>query len=195
MNMKGRPPLGPTSAIAGSWRQLHLVGFMGSGKSTVGRLLARQFLWNFLDLDALIERHAGRAITEIFATDGEEAFRTIERFVLRQVVHKPHSVVALGGGTFVDPVNREISRAHAVSVWLRCPAEVLTARLGPARADRPLWDPATVAALLESRRPAYESADLDVDAAAEPAAVANRVREALAGCVIAARPARDASDQ
>lgn len=199
MNTEGRPLLDPAPAIAGRWQQLHLVGFMGSGKSTVGRLLARQLLWNFLDLDALIERHAGRRITEIFAVDGEETFRTMERFVLRQAVQKPHTIVALGGGTFLDPENREVSRAHAVSVWLRCPAEVLVARLGPARHDRPLWDPATVATTLAARRQAYEEADLCVDAAAEPAQVADRVLAALADRVIPSRasraPARDAPDE
>lgn len=179
--------LEPVSAIAGSWMQLHLVGFMGAGKSTVGRLLARRLLWSFVDLDALIERHADRRVQEIFAADGEEGFRAIERFVLRQAVQKPRTVVALGGGTFVDSAGREISRAHAVSVWLRCPPEVLVARIGPVQSARPLWDPTTVAERLEARRPHYEMADFQVDADAEPVEVAARVLAALEGRVIAPR--------
>ena len=74
------------SAVLGDRPQVHLAGFMGSGKSTVGRLVARRLLWNFLDLDGVIERHEGRSVSRIFEESGARHFRDAERHVLRQVV-------------------------------------------------------------------------------------------------------------
>lgn len=156
--------------------QVHLTGFMGSGKSTVGRLLARGLVWNFLDLDGVIERHEGRNVARIFAAGGQEAFRDAERHVLRQVVGKPQTVVALGGGTLIDPANRDLSRVHAVLVWLRCPLDVLEKRCGESDAARPLWgDRDALERRYAERLAGYESADLIVDATGDPAAVAEEV--------------------
>jgi shikimate kinase len=171
--------LGPIAEIAGGWRQVHLVGFMGAGKSTVARGLARRLLWNYLDLDVLVARHAGASVAQIFRRQGEPAFREYERFALRQAVQKPHSVVALGGGTFVDERNVAVSRRHAVSVWLQCTPEEVRRRLSARHEDRPLWDPATVAPLLAERSIAYSRADVHVAANGDPDAVVERVRVAL----------------
>lgn len=161
-------------------RQIHLTGFMGSGKSTVGRLLARRLVWNFLDLDGVVERHEGRSVARIFAEGGEERFRASERHVLRQVVTKPDTVVALGGGTLIDSANLEIARAHAALVWLRCPLDVLEARCAGSDAIRPLWgEPEALRERYRERLPGYEAADLTVDADAEPDAVADAVLKAL----------------
>jgi shikimate kinase len=169
--------------------QVHLTGFMGSGKSTVGRLLARRLLWNFLDLDGLIERHEGRTVAQIFAEDGEAGFRASEHHVLRQAVNKPATVVALGGGTLIDPRNRELSRCNAVLVWLRCPVEALEARCAGLAADRPLWgDHATLRQRYAERLPGYEAADIAVDATEAPDAVAATVHRALVEAAEARHP-------
>jgi len=160
--------------------QVHLAGFMGSGKSTVGRLLARRMLWNFLDLDGVVERHEGRSVAHIFAQDGEAAFRAAEHHVLRQVVQKPSTVVALGGGTLIDPRNRDIIAPHAVLVWLRCPLDILAERCTDAAATRPLWgDRDTLQRRYEERLPGYEAAELTVDAAADAESVAAALEAAL----------------
>jgi len=164
--------------------QVHLVGFMGCGKSTVGLLLARRLVWNFLDLDVLIARHAGRLIAEIFADDGEAHFRQTETFVLRQATLKPRTVVALGGGAPVAAVNRELSAKTATSVWLRCDFAELQRRVGSAEAGtpgaRPLWaDPEAARSLFEQRQAIYAQADLTVDAEAPPAEVAASIETLL----------------
>ncbi|MGD8330592.1 MAG: shikimate kinase [Acidobacteriota bacterium] len=160
--------------------QIHLTGFMGSGKSTVGKLLARRLLWNFLDLDGVIERHEGRPVARIFAEDGEGAFRSSERHVLRQVVGKPRTVVALGGGTLIDEANRTICHQRAVVVWLRCPLEVLEARCAGEAALRPLWgEREALERRYAERLVGYKTAELIVDAAGPPEVVAEVVLQAL----------------
>ncbi|MFQ5745054.1 MAG: shikimate kinase [Acidobacteriota bacterium] len=169
------PPAAP-----GGKRQLHLTGFMGSGKSTVGQQLARRLLWNFLDLDAVVARHAEKSVARIFAEGGEESFRAMESHVLRQLVKKPHTVVALGGGTLLDPRNREICVQAATVVWLRCPLELLQLRCAEQAGERPLWGAADeLAQRYEARLPGYRSADLTIDAAGSPAEVAEAVLAAL----------------
>jgi len=160
--------------------QVHLAGFMGCGKSTVGKLLARRLLWNFLDLDGVIERHEDRSVARIFAEDGEGAFRTAERHVLRQVVAKPATVVALGGGTLIDPANRELLRAHALVVWLKCPLDALQRRCGERDDARPLWgDREFLEQRYAERLPGYETSDLTVDASGVPELVARAITEAI----------------
>lgn len=176
--------LTPMERDANDKLQVHLMGFMGCGKTTVGLLLARRLVWNFLDLDALIERHTGRAIASIFAEDGEERFRQTETFVLRQATQKPHTVVALGGGAPVATENRELSARTATSVWLRCDFAELQRRIGSdqtgERDSRPLWaDTDAVRSLFEQRQPIYAEADLTVDAAASPEEVAANIETLL----------------
>ena len=160
------------SAVLGDRPQVHLAGFMGSGKSTVGRLVARRLLWNFLDLDGVIERHEGRSVSRIF----EDA----ERHVLRQVVLKPATVVALGGGTLINPESQALCRERAAVVWLRCPLEVLEKRLHDTAARRPLWgDRKALQARFDERLAGYESAEFCVDADAPPDQVAECVVKLL----------------
>ena len=160
---------------------------MGSGKSTVGRLLARHLLWNFLDLDGVVERHEGRSVARIFAESGEAAFRDSERHVLRQVVSKPSTVVALGGGTLIDEGNQVLSRRHAALVWLRCPLEVLEARCAgdeDLAAERPLWgERAALQQRYDERLSGYEAAEFVVDADDEAEAVAVAVLVAIGAAI------------
>ena len=173
---------GPVRASLPDGRpQIHLAGFMGSGKSTVGRLVARRLLWNFLDLDGVIERHQGRPVSRIFAESGGSHFRKVERHVLRQVALKPATVVALGGGTLIDPDARALCRERAAVVWLQCPLDVIEKRLQDATTTRPLWGNGEEAlqARFDERLAGYESAEYRVDAGATPEQVAERVVEVV----------------
>jgi shikimate kinase len=145
---------------------IYLVGFMGSGKSTVGRMLAHRLGWSFFDTDDEIEAAEKTSISDIFERCGEKEFRRIETEVVRQHVRwieqgRP-AVVALGGGAFVEPPNRQLLEENGVTVWLDCPYEVVVRRVGPAT-HRPLArDPKAFAALFESRRESYQLADIRV---------------------------------
>lgn len=145
---------------------LYLVGFMGSGKTTVGRLAAARLGWTFADLDDDIEAAEGVSISEIFAARGEAEFRRIETEALRarvcEIAAGRPTVLALGGGAFVQPANYELIENHGVSVWLDCPLPVLEARVQCA-GHRPLArDPKKFAELYEARRPFYSRADFRV---------------------------------
>jgi shikimate kinase len=159
---------------------LYLVGFMGSGKSTVGRSLADELGWCFFDIDQDIEREQRRTIAQIFAQEGEAVFREMESEALRKrVMHIEAGnpcVVALGGGAFVQQRNWEIIENNGVTVWLDCPLEVIHKRLGDL-STRPLaCDPAVMAKLFEARRPLYARADYHVAAdCQDPAEVTRKI--------------------
>jgi shikimate kinase len=159
---------------------IFLVGFMGSGKSTAGRLLAARLGWEFIDLDAEIERVAGVKISEVFDTAGEVAFRVLEHRAVALQVSQARSgeprVVALGGGAFAQANNREILAGAGVSIWLDCPAEELWQRVGE-MGDRPLArDKAAFEALHQERRQHYEKADFRVPVqGASPEAVVEAI--------------------
>ena len=165
-------------------RSIALVGMMGSGKTSIGRRLARTLGWPFKDADAAIELAAGTSIANIFAEIGEPAFRVKERQVIARLLQGERAVLALGGGAFMDPETRALVRETARSVWLRAELDVLvrrTARPG----KRPLLatgDPrATLARLLEQRAPVYALADVVIDSGKGPiSAVVAQVVEALA---------------
>lgn len=144
---------------------IYLVGFMGSGKSTVGRRLAEQLGWPFVDLDDDIERAAGRTIADIFSNDGEQAFRDAEHAALRARVAGPDAVVALGGGAFTFARNRELLHGEGKSVWLDCPFELALRRV-EGFGHRPLAkDPVQFRALFEKRVADYSLADVRVPVA------------------------------
>ena len=142
---------------------IYLVGFMGSGKSTIGRLLAEQIGWHFVDLDAEIEAAEKMSIVEIFETRGEAEFRRVEREKLREHVRtiecgRP-AVVALGGGAIVPAENYALLENNGVIIWLDCPLETVRRRVAPA-SHRPLArDPASFSRLYEERRESYARAD------------------------------------
>jgi shikimate kinase len=143
--------------------KVFLVGFMGSGKSTVGPLVAERLGWEFVDLDQEIELEQGRPIREIFDHQGESEFRRIETKHLRSLKNRASCVVALGGGAFVQEVNRPIVTELGVSVFLDCRLEVIRARC-PADGTRPLFErPEAINDLYASRYPIYQKSDISID--------------------------------
>ena len=162
-----------------------LIGFMGSGKSTVGRLVADRLGRPFVDLDREIERNEGRDIAGIFAQKGEGAFRAAESDAVRSLTSLEPSVVGCGGGVVLDDGNRATLKRSGTVVYLQVSAHEALARIGHAD-DRPLLagaGPGAAVALLRSREALYEvTADITVPTEQRtPEQVADEVVERLAG--------------
>jgi shikimate kinase len=145
---------------------IYLVGFMGSGKSTVGRALADEIGWNFVDLDEEIQRRESMTIPQIFDQRGEKEFRSIESSMLGQYVRavecgSPH-VVSLGGGAFLSDANFTLLSNNGVTVWLDCPLEIIERRIAGCE-HRPLArDIGRLRELFRERQPAYRRADFHI---------------------------------
>ena len=144
---------------------LYLVGMMGSGKSTVGRYLAQRLGYQFFDTDQVIEQATGQGIPEIFAQQGESAFRDLETQVLADLCRYPRLVVATGGGIVQRSTNWGYLQ-HGVVVWLDVDLAVLAQRLRSDDDSRPLLNTpnprATIADILAKRRRFYAQADVHV---------------------------------
>ena len=144
-----------------------LVGIMGAGKSTVGKILADRLGMRFIDADQEIERAAGCTITDFFEKYGEVEFRKGEERVISRILAGEPCVLATGGGAFMSEATRLLIKKIATSVWLRVSFEVLAKRLEK-RFDRPLLQTAdpqqTLKALIKKRYPIYNDADFIVDA-------------------------------
>ena len=135
-----------------------LTGFMGSGKTTVGKVLADFLGCPFMDLDDLVVKKAGKSIPDIFAQDGEPAFRELEARLLRQTVAKyaeSAAVLALGGGAVLAPASVALLHEKTVCIYLRASLDTLLVRLAGETSGRPLAD-ASLADRLASREPIYE---------------------------------------
>lgn len=150
-------------------RNIVLIGFMGSGKSTVGRELHTILGYPLVDTDALIESRAGKPITRIFEDDGESAFRDLESGLLHELAEMTTAahIIATGGGIVTRPENRECLKRLGYVVWLRAPVGVILHRTRRNH-ERPLLhteDPAErIKTLLQQREPWYrESAHLQLD--------------------------------
>jgi len=152
---------------------LFLVGMMGAGKSTVGRLVADALGWDFVDTDADVERVAGESVADVFSGRGEEAFRAEEhRAVVRAGSRSETAVVSVGGGAVLDERNCAVLRSGRAVVWLRARPETLAARVGTSPGRPLLADPGGEGALAvleridSARRARYEevaTAVVDVD--------------------------------
>jgi shikimate kinase len=164
--------------------RIFLTGFMGAGKTSVGRLLAERLKMPFVDLDLEIEQRTGMAIREIFATGGEPAFRQLEHETLHQVLQGAEAVVATGGGTVTFEPSARLLAASGLSVFLNPSFATIVGRIGGrGKIDRPLFRDETQAlALYRDRLPAYRRSDLTVDVSPreEPDEVAARLALLLA---------------
>jgi shikimate kinase len=164
-------------------RTIVLVGLMGAGKSCIGRRLAGRLGVPFVDADAEIEQAAGCSISEIFEKYGEPYFRDGERRVMTRLLHGSPSVLAAGGGAFMDPETRNVIRERGISVWLKADLDTLSQRT-KGRSHRPLLngnDPRDVLArLIETRYPVYAQADIIVETGSDnPTVTCLRVMDAV----------------
>jgi shikimate kinase len=144
--------------------QIIIIGFMGTGKTTVALELARKLNCRAIDLDDLITQREKRSPKEIIQQDGEEAFRSIETQMLREVLMASARVVAVGGGAWTIAENRKLIAEHgALTVWLDAPFELCWKRIEAGREARPLARSREMARkLYTERRPVYESAEARV---------------------------------
>ncbi len=116
---------------------IFLTGFMGSGKSTVGPILANTIGYEFIDLDAMIEKNQQRRISEIFSTEGEQTFRLLERETLRDILARSSTIISLGGGTVTNEETLALVKQHGVLVYLKSGADHIFQRLRT-KSDRPM---------------------------------------------------------
>lgn len=147
----------------------YLLGFMGAGKSTIGPLLAQGLATQFYDLDSLIEDSEKATIRQIFESRGETYFRQKEAELLIPLTRLRNSVVALGGGTFVQEANRGLIRATGISIWLNVPFALIQKRIQDPL-SRPLFrSPQEMEALFQQRLPFYQMADIQINIGLESA--------------------------
>ncbi len=202
MQEYSQPKMNATGAVP-EFRVVCLTGFMGSGKSTVGRMLAAQLAWHFVDLDTEIERETGLAISQMFEQKGEPVFRDIEHERLSRVLgwaseRSARMILSLGGGTFAQPRNTALIRDFGTSqrvgvavVWLDCTIEMLLQRC-VLMGDRPLFrDEESFRKLYQERLPYYQQADFRVQSDGESV----RVVEQIMGLGLFDRSARASVDE
>jgi shikimate kinase len=165
-------------------QSIYLIGYRGSGKSTVARELASRLGYNFVDADEEIERRAGKSIARMFAEDGEPAFRRLEEDVIAELCRLRRTVVGLGGGAVLSEVNRTEIRLAGTVIWLRADVETIAQRLAADESTvsrRPNLTAAgglsEIETLLATREPIYRAcATLEVDTEGKtPEAVVNEI--------------------
>lgn len=145
-----------------------LIGFMGTGKTVVGKALAEKLGKEFIELDALIEQQAGKTIPQIFEQDGEVRFRELEIGVTREVAGKKNAVIACGGGIVLNKINIDRLRGECIIVYLTASPGVILKRTAGDKDERPVLKAADkarhVRGLLKFRRPFYErAADITIN--------------------------------
>lgn len=167
--------------------RLVLIGFMGAGKSTVGRLLAARLGWRFIDLDREVERREARPVQEIIRSDGLRRFRSIESAAGREAIRGRRVVVAVGGGWPAEPGNMDLLEEDTLSVWLQVSPKTALARVAESDTPRPLLevtDPAAAAEeLLSSRGSHYRRGSIRIDTDdLTPDEVVRNILELLSPC-------------
>ncbi|MGH9458770.1 MAG: shikimate kinase [Thermoanaerobaculia bacterium] len=144
--------------------KIYLIGFMGSGKTTIGRELGRRLGVPFFDLDDLVETSEGMSVKEIFGAKGEPYFRRRERDLLRTTKWVERGVIATGGGTFTFDENIQFIKSEGLSIYLSAPFAVLHGRIGEKAAERPMFrDDAATLELFQHRLKYYRMADMTLD--------------------------------
>lgn len=171
--------------MAAAKRNIILCGFMGAGKSSVGKRLAALMHYDFVDMDAVIEAEAGMSISEIFSSQGEPAFRALESRLVRSLEGRTGCVIAAGGGTIVDQQNLETLKRIGVVITLTADPQVILSRISR-KDERPLLREGNklerIRTLMEQRAQAYAKADIVVDTSSASIGevvklVAGRLRE------------------
>jgi len=158
-------------------KNIVLAGFMGTGKSTIGRIVAERLGWRFVDTDALITDRTERSIAQIFTDDGEAGFRQLEAVACCDAAAGCHCIIAVGGGALLDADVRALFSERAVVINLRCDLETIMSRVGHDPA-RPLFsmERERLAGLLASRAAHYDSLPHQIDTThLSPQAVAEEV--------------------
>lgn len=157
----------PPPDLNGSVERVVLIGFMGAGKSTVGRLLARTLGWDFVDLDRVVEETAGSTIAEVIGEQGLERFRELEAEAGRGVLRRRRVVVAVGGGWAAEPGHMDMLDGRSLAVWLKVSPEAAVARLRTTLHSRPLLDVAepieAARGLLRARVAHYGRCGITID--------------------------------
>lgn len=144
--------------------KIYLVGFMGAGKTTVGRELAARIGAPFFDIDELIESAEKMSVKDVFAQRGEPYFRKREKDVLRSTRHLESAIVAAGGGTFTFDENIQFIQSEGLSVYLSASYSLLRSRIGEKAAERPLFrDDVAAHELYNSRIRYYRMADITIE--------------------------------
>jgi shikimate kinase len=152
------------SNISNRTSQIFLVGFMASGKSTIGPLLAARLNRPFIDIDPLIEARTRRTIAELIASEGEDRFRQIETETLRETVQGEIAVIAPGGGAITRAENRELMSNRGIIVWLDTPFELCWLRIQRDRVVRPLApDEESARARYDQRLPIYRHNSIQIE--------------------------------
>ena len=142
--------------------RIYLLGFMGAGKSTIGRRVAKKLGWTFIDLDEQIERREGRTIAEMFRAHGEPYFRNLEHLCLQDLSSAPRTVIALGGGTFLSPENRQIAETTGLTIWLKVSFGNVRLRVKIDGTRPNFADPVKAKLLFDAREPFYALAKVHV---------------------------------
>jgi shikimate kinase len=159
--------------------KIYLIGFMTAGKTTVARRLAARLGWRAEDVDRLIEARERLTVADLFSRHGEAYFRSVEREIVKLLLPLRHTVVATGGGTFMDTESRQAISLDGLAVWLDVPLETVIARLRP-DGRRPLsTDRAQLERLFAARQAVYGLAPVRIDASAAPDAIVERILDRL----------------
>jgi shikimate kinase len=161
-------PIKKTGKLSPGKTSVALIGFMGAGKSSIGRALAKKLGKPFVDVDKCIEKKTGKSIARIFADSGEPAFRELERVITAGVARQAGQVIACCGGVVLNKSNTDVLRKNAVLVYLKASEEAVRKRVSPARGKRPLLantkGAKPIEVLMAERRPLYEqAADITLD--------------------------------
>lgn len=149
----------------GNKKSIVLIGFFGTGKSTIGRRLAQSLNWEFIDTDRAIEELTGLRVADIFRLHGEKRFHSEEALLVKRLSEKEDCVIATGGGTVLDPHNWAILARQGWMICLYAPVETVLQRVKARRSARPLLkgDRENIAELWSARQKVYAQADLIID--------------------------------
>lgn len=163
---QGRKRAGGQPAVCNKGEHILFVGFMGSGKTSVSRVVAKRAGLPLIDIDAYIEKTQGRSVRQIFADEGEEGFRRIETQTMAALAYEPKSIISCGGGACNSAINRGILKALGTVVYLKVPLEEAIARISDPSTRPLLSGERPVSEIYEERMPLYrDAADITINTA------------------------------